>query len=574
MYLNKIYIKNFMAVSDPLCIDLTDKPGFVIIKGANGTGKSSSFRDAPLWALTGTSRKGIINKQVINWEAKEGTCVSLEATLKDGQTLKVVRYKSDPVEKDNFKFQYGDGGGTDGLGTNTISTDVLTKALGFGKTALKGVLLAGSGSDDILSKTDDALKKLIESLINVEVYQKAFKVQKKLRDELKTKTGMTFGRLDAEMARERTLKANVESELKKLNSVKISVPNIHPKVKAHSEELYQELISTNSAERVSLQKEISKDLKILKGLQSDRAKFINEYKAAKSAIEKVLSDGTCPLCFTELGDHNNQSAVEHSEKLESQISKIQIAGKANSEKIKRVTEKLEGLQSALSKVEHRIDEIERNKREWERLRLEEEMRLRVSVDTSNLSKYEGLLEDTQSRIAKLRVELETYKRDKALAEFFMVAYSAKGLRMHLLETLIPILNKSMNDYMGKLTSNMLNLYLIPKVDKKGVQTGSVQFMIKKDGREIGVGSCSEGERTKASIAIALALSEYAEINTIIFDEPFQALDPNSVKVVSDVLRDASKNKRLLIITHQPEFDPDFTVFTNDKGIPEITKHID
>lgn len=178
------------------------------------------------------------------------------------------------------------------------------------------------------------------------------------------------------------------------------------------------------------------------------------------------------------------------------------------------------------------------------------------VDVERWTEAQKRSADEAAAVEKRIVDLDLeVQKLKVLDE----AYGRTGLKVHILETVTPILNARANDYAARLVDGSVSIEF-STVTKLRDGTFSERFSVNvtnTQGAEGYIG-CSSGEQRKIDLAIALAMSDLVAsrssraINIWVADEIAESLDPTAVDRVVDVLKEKAKDiGTLLVISHTP-----------------------
>jgi DNA repair exonuclease SbcCD ATPase subunit len=179
-----IEINNFMSIRNAVLN--FEKQGLVLVEGqnltseafaANGVGKTTALVDSVLYALFDTTSKGIKADDVINRQVGKNTVVTLTGYKGEDQ-YRIERYRKHTKHKNkvllfrnNIEITEKSTADTNKAIEKIIGTDF--------NTFVNSIFFAqGSGVGGFANASDAERKKLLENLINLEIYGKAQDIAK------------------------------------------------------------------------------------------------------------------------------------------------------------------------------------------------------------------------------------------------------------------------------------------------------------------------------------------------------------------------------------------------------------
>lgn len=196
---------------------------------------------------------------------------------------------------------------------------------------------------------------------------------------------------------------------------------------------------------------------------------------------------------------------------------------------------------------------ERNRAAQERFSTQEIMlKSRVRESTERLAGLEDEMDESASDLDEARTAV-------AELEACEVALGLKGIRAQVLGRALDGIQAVANLWLERICGEGLALTLKPYSEKKSGKgvTDSISLVIDGAGGGDYLGA-SGGQRRRLDVALLLALAEIAraaagnEPGTCFFDEVFDALDGDGRAAVADALRELSKDRAVVVITHDEE----------------------
>jgi DNA repair exonuclease SbcCD ATPase subunit len=153
-------------------------------------------------------------------------------------------------------------------------------------------------------------------------------------------------------------------------------------------------------------------------------------------------------------------------------------------------------------------------------------------------------------MAKLSDNLQLYR---TLSEIF----SPTGAQAYVLDNVIDLFNQKVSEYVSMIWPNASYELLAYKETKKSIKA-KLSDRIVIAGREVSIGSLSNGELRCLCLSIDFAISEMMEhmtgsqINPYILDEPFEGLDAANRERAVTMLEHMATRRQIWIIDHNSE----------------------
>ena len=356
---------------------------------------------------------------------------------------------------------------------------------------------------------------------------------------------------------------------------------------AKIEEMENTMAEYDIPEGLDVKEEKEKNLKLLEDKKQEKANLDEEFKALSDEKEKLTSDirslkdniGIFEKAIKQL----EESIKEHNDELD-RLYKENETDYEEYELKKLDDEKL-------SELEAKIKDFDERKTQYEVIikHLEEEVKDKEVVDVSEMEKTYASVEEEYKNLDALYLESSgTFKQLTTSAEH-IVEYMKTSNEIQSQFEVIKVLSDTAN---GNLTGkqritfeNFVQSYLMEKVldeaNKRFIKMTDSRYELKRKetqikkvgktglefsvfdsytGKERDVRSLSGGEKFKASLALALGLSDTISmdsggirIESLFIDEGFGSLDSESLNQALNILYDLSGNHKLIgVISHVSE----------------------
>lgn len=182
MKLENLKIQNFLSIKE-LAFNL-DNRGLVLVQGrnlddinfdSNGAGKTS-FIEAIAWVLFGKTVKGLKGDEVIHRQVKKNCAVSLSFTDDDNNEYTVNRYRKHKEFKNSVMLFNGENNITQKSDKDT--TEYIEALFQMNYDIFTSTLLYSSHSFKFTSSSDAEMKKSLDILLNMEIWNKCLEETK------------------------------------------------------------------------------------------------------------------------------------------------------------------------------------------------------------------------------------------------------------------------------------------------------------------------------------------------------------------------------------------------------------
>ncbi len=380
MILRKITLKNFLIHEDT---QLEFSPnGITAIIGENGSGKSSII-EAIQFAFFGDSDKGD-RKDLVKWGRKQAK-VELEFETKDGlyKVIKEINKTGKNVNTNSEIYIYENGRFRPYYQkeVNKVLPKItrLTK-----KTFFTSVLIKQGEIEGILREKPSERKKIIEDLLNINLYRK-------IQDQFKENQKRVKTRLD--ILQEDVLKIDknqIQQYLEELNNQLEHLSKDYENLNQKLNNIKQKLKEIENQEKQAsyLQSEIGKLEESIKNIKANIENYENQLKEIESLKTK----------FSELESKFNQlENLEKTNQFLSQIEKLIITKESKEESIKQFKEDLKFLESFKDKAK----EFEEKQNSLKQ----------IESKLTELNQIKGEISQLNKQIEKINLDIQKKKQE-------------------------------------------------------------------------------------------------------------------------------------------------------------------
>jgi len=586
MKFTSLYIKNFMSIGE-MKISLKDR-GIILVTGrnadkpsanSNGSGKSAIW-DALIWCLYGRIlRDDVESDGVIREDVKsEGCTVKLKMERGDNETWTLLRSRG---VRSSPSVDLSVDGRNVSASTATTTQEKIDALVGCDFTTFASSVLFGQDTLRFAQLTDKEKKSVLERLLDLEIYEKAYKLtcqkisaQKISLDLHKATWHHSLEKIKELRQRWNELREREQSEIKEILEVKRKTKKGIKIKKKELRKLKAELEIEEAKEREygALQdrkKEAQAEAARAKDLFED---YQTEISELGQEADKISSGGhaECPTC----GQRVSGSSKGRTLKVIRRKSKsLRIEARRAERRYRKSRSLAKSLDAHLSES---FDSVELGRLRAEvsrtierigsmRSTIEHSSRV-VPISTSAIKEVQDQIKKTQREIQE---QDEDIKKGKYLLEkrkYWQNAFSPAGIRSYLLDGIVPFLNERANYYSEIITDGSIHIGFNTVTKLKSGEYKE-KFSItanNQDGSKI-YGANSAGERQRIDLCVALALKDLArsrskgKINLMVFDEAFERLDAAGCERIITLL---NKEKEQLgscfVITHNDSLRQFFT----------------
>lgn len=496
--LNSLYIENF-AIIDKINVDFTD--GLNIITGETGSGKSILIEAFEL--LLGQR----FNKSFIRDSSKK-TIVEATFTIADNSKIKFLEDMGYNVEDGviiisrivdtNLKS-------INKLNNRSITLNTLNKLMS------KFVDIHGqNGTQSLLNK--DFYLDLIDSfdkeetfkiktelrgiLNNITEYKKAYKSFNISNEEKDRQLDIINYQIEeiSQIDLENLDEEELENEYNKLSNVNLIKNNIGEILNMYSDENYNE-------------QDINTMFNIVLSKMDSICEFDNEVNSFKQDLDKI---------YYEMDD------------LFSRISSYSSSIYQDEFKLNDLENKIAIITNLKRKYGKSIDDIISFRKDLER-RLKE-----LNEITENKRKFKELIDSDKQKGIELSDRLHK-------------------IRKEIVSKLEKLIVQNLKDLNMKHADFQVKFEKLSDFNEKGYD--SLDFLIKTNlGQDLKpmVSIASGGEISRIMLGFKSVISDFEDINTLIFDEIDTGISGRTALVVGEKLIDLSKDKQVISISHLPQ----------------------
>ena len=532
MKLNKIRIHNFKSIYGNQYFDFNDLEGLIKLSGPIGAGKTT-LAEAILWGLYGTV-KGQNNTNLVAWNTK--ACeVELWLTAKNKE-VHITRNIIAPliVEVEGKRIN--------GSSKRDMQEILENEIYDTPKLAIVRMCVISFNSfNSLASMTPYETKMFLDEIFG-------FKLFTEYTNEINIE------------------KKDVQNESIRLNAIldekKHQIETFEQKKTSQQEELSNSMdidkLNNDRANLVEKGKEVSANKSTVQSqYANEETEYSNKLNEIKSKMDEystlgkharkqydTFKSGKCPTCGNEIDEN---VIKEYKETLDNYINLYKEYQTNYKAEYATYTQLVNDHKVELTKFDQEIAELKNQIREIDK---------NITIYNNNLKiineNYDDLINSTQTQIDEIQNKIDSLDIEfgewNDMSELF-----AKTLRYNLLETFIPHINNSIQQFINKMDQPYKIHY---------DQEFKAHIFVDGYEKEISYNNLSTGQKKSLDLAIIFGILQNiisnVDFNVLILDELFSNMDTNARNIMLELLNESlSEDKSIFVINHAEMSDDYF-----------------
>jgi len=525
MKILSVHIRNFLSYKKSdlsldgrgLCVVLGEKD----TGGSNGAGKSALF-ESIYWCLFGRTIRDLSPDEIVNNKVKKNCRVSVVLETESGTKAKITRYRGHFEYKNSVSIKYDDHkkiryGTTDGNRAINLLVGMSPQ------TFLRSVMLGQGGifSKPFAECTDKERKDILEYLVlDPEKLKELSQIAKQERNDRQKEIDkiqndievcvMMSAHLSEQITEQKDrIKDWEEKQKKKIKELQKKVDEFSevrtvPEIKRELDRLEADM---SHADKQNSRGSVILD-KLNKKLAREEARLTG-WKRILTTKKKLIADKNCPTCG------QSTKALKKSFDLKILPALIRAA--------QGDVEDLEYLFEYVRTLKHEFQSEVENSRP---IHIDLEAEKEVAIDAAyqrneleaaikELNPYTDATDSLRKQLKENRVKKKELKRSKEKKEvelrhweFWVQAWSDRGIKALILESVLPLLEEYTNYYVSLLADDKLTVTF--DVDVKDAKEKFVVKAKNEDGADVYRGN-SGGEKQRVDLAIYFALGSISAL---------------------------------------------------------------
>ena len=567
----KLFIQNFLSIG-PEPVEIDFHSGMNVITGinrdendiANAAGKSS-VSDAFYFALFGNTMRELSKLSfIVNRKVGKNCCVRLEADIEttSGKETYLIERKLAPQSLKLWK------NGTEVTKSTTAETNKYIEELFHTDKDIfqNCVLMRANNSIPFMGRKKQEKKNFIETIFNLNIFSMMSRLLKEDIREIKSQYSLEKNALGLhesniasyrnELGRLCELQEQYDARREKeIAIVDEKIKNERNRIKELQRSITQ-IPSNNNQSRSDLLTVLGKKEKSRQEMLKIQSQLSINEGILRRDLSKLQSDtGICPTCQREYSE-------EHKEKVNSEISELNIKLQDIVAKLSFLNNKLSEKENGIETVKESINKFDENARLLrdiqskinESLRIiglyEEQLKTKNdSYDISGIENFKKLIESTEQTLSEVKKNVENLEKELGKMNICEHILGEYGVRAYIVNKLLDLFNNRIMYYLSAIKSTFsfrFNEYFEEEIkDSNGVICL--------------YNNCSGAEMKKIDLAISFAINDMLSLqhqisyNVIFFDEILDSsLDDKSLNIVLNFISEHcyKENKSIYIISHK------------------------
>lgn len=527
IFLKKIRFRNFLSFGNVFTeFDLHSFKA-TLVRGKNGSGKSTIGLDAIVYALYGKPYRNISKPQLINSVNNRDMVVELEFSI--GSTDYMIRRGMKPQIFDIFQ---------DGVlieqeaATRDYQFFLETQILKVTERTFKQIAVLGSASYvPFMQLPAAARRELVESILNIEIFSKMNVVLRDriaaTREEFTSVTNAIAIKKTEAMAQQKLIQVMKGNTNDRINELRVEKYNTEKEIGKYF------LQAADVKSRLDALEEPGFDAVTHKTLARKVETCKSEMAALKKRLATIADMDSCPTCLQHVTDaHVDHVSKDIGQQLMLLGTKLEMAAADLA-----VSDAIKVEQDVYYEDHHKLSNL---------VIAHEQSVINAEATLNTLNnRIQDLLssnDDIDAEVEKLRAmgvagaslmdRKNAIAEEKHLQDIVVQLLKDTGIKTAVVKEYLPVLNQLINKYLA-----MFDFFVEFTLDE------SFNEVIKSRARDIfSYSSFSEGEKQRINLSILLAFRQMAasknsaKTNILVLDEILDSnLDIYAAEQARDIL---------------------------------------
>ena len=507
--------KNFLSTGNNFTeYDLNTNNNTLII-GKNGSGKSTLL-DALTFSLFGKAYRNINKPSLVNSINQKDCMVELEFNI--GKKEYVIRRGLKP---NVFDVEVNGEPLDKNASVKDFQNNLENSILKMNYKSFCSVVILGSRYDSFMNMTPADRRKVVEDVLDIEIFSDMNVVLKErlsqLKDEIRENDSQIMLNEEKINLQQDNIEASVAEREAQIAKKHEKITEIRSEVDEDANALVQERLNLTA-----LKEDVEEKKPALVERKKQTENVFRDLNKRRTTVEKekkfYMDNDSCPTCQQTIDDLFRNNKLTSSTKI---AGEIDIAVQQLDDTITTITRQMEGI----AKVEQAVNDLEKTiMARQNRIRIKSDQVKTLHDEIAELQEMNQSPDDNREQVLKelqddLLMMNEKSGELAAKKKTHDIAYDMlkdSGIKAKIIENYLPIINAQINQHLQDL-----DFYVKFELDETFTETIKSRHL-----DEFTYASFSEGEKARIDLALLFTWRKIAELknsvstNLLILDEVF------------------------------------------------------
>ena len=507
--------KNFLSTGNNFTeYDLNTNNNTLII-GKNGSGKSTLL-DALTFSLFGKAYRNINKPSLVNSINQKDCMVELEFNIgkKEYKIRRGLKPNVFDVEVDGEPLDKN-------ASVKDFQSNLENSILKMNYKSFCSVVILGSRYDSFMNMTPADRRKVVEDVLDIEIFSDMNVVLKErlsqLKDEIRDNDSQIMLNEEKINLQQDNIEASVAEREAQIAKKHEKITEIRSEVDEDANALVQERLNLTA-----LKEDVEEKKPALVERKKQTENVFRDLNKRRTTVEKekkfYTDNDSCPTCQQTIDDLFRKNKLTSSTKI---AGEIDIAVQQLDDTITTITRQMEGI----AKVEQAVNDLEKTiMARQNRIRIKSDQVKTLHDEIAELQEMNQSPDDNREQVLKelqddLLMMNEKSGELAAKKKTHDIAYDMlkdSGIKAKIIENYLPIINAQINQHLQDL-----DFYVKFELDETFTETIKSRHL-----DEFTYASFSEGEKARIDLALLFTWRKIAELknsvstNLLILDEVF------------------------------------------------------
>ena len=507
--------KNFLSTGNNFTeYDLNTNNNTLII-GKNGSGKSTLL-DALTFSLFGKAYRNINKPSLVNSINQKDCMVELEFNIgkKEYKIRRGLKPNVFDVEVDGEPLDKN-------ASVKDFQSNLENSIIKMNYKSFCSVVILGSRYDSFMNMTPSDRRKVVEDVLDIEIFSDMNVVLKErlsqLKDQIRDNDSQILLNEEKIDLQQNNIETSIKEREERIAKKIKKIEEIHSEVDEDSQALISERIKL-----LSLQKSVNDKKPALEKKRKQTENVFRDLNKRRSTVEKekqfYTDNDSCPTCLQDIDDdfRNDKllTRTEISKEIDTAIEKL-------NDTLTGITQEMNGI-ATLEKAINDLEKLTSTRQNRVRIKsdqiktLHDEIKELQSMNQSPDDNREQVLKELQDDLLMMNEKSGELAAKKKTHDIAYDMLKDSGIKAKIIQNYLPVINAQINQHLQDL-----DFYVKFELDETFTETIKSRHL-----DEFTYASFSEGEKARIDLALLFTWRKIAELknsvstNLLILDEVF------------------------------------------------------